>query len=466
MTLQECVKKMRAQGEKESEIEAFTHLFQAFNSVKDDNWIREEDIEPLEKVPSIREIVVNKADPADLASTAFIKLNGGLGTSMGLRAPKSSLPVVKKNGETLSFLDVIVHQIQISRQRLGIEFPLIFMDSVHTSSPTLEEVEKLGFSNPKGVPIEIMQNREPKILAGGSPASWPKDPSLEWCPMGHGDIFNVLYTSGLLDLLLDKGIKYLFISNCDNLGARPSTKIASYFASLPASFMMEVARRTPSDVKGGQIVRDKFSGRLVLREMSQVSPEDMKFATDISRHMYFNTNNLWIKVKDLKERLEEEKGNFDFPLIVNKKTVDPSDPSSTHVVQLETAMGSIISQFSASACLEVDRPRFLPVKTTEDLFVMRSNRFHLTNLYEMEDGDYHLPRVILDKRYYKNISDFDERIPFVPSLAAAASVKIEGDWRFGKNVSFFGNVLLEDNGEKNFVPDGSFVGDRGVESAQ
>ncbi|MBO6006737.1 MAG: UTP--glucose-1-phosphate uridylyltransferase, partial [Aeriscardovia sp.] len=301
MTLQECVKKMRAQGEKESEIEAFTHLFQAFNSVKDDNWIREEDIEPLEKVPSIREIVVNKADPADLASTAFIKLNGGLGTSMGLRAPKSSLPVVKKNGEVLSFLDVIVHQIQISRQRLGIEFPLIFMDSVHTSSPTLEEVEKLGFSNPKGVPIEIMQNREPKILADGSPASWPKDPSLEWCPMGHGDIFNVLYTSGLLDLLLDKGIKYLFISNCDNLGARPSTKIASYFASLPASFMMEVARRTPSDVKGGQIVRDKFSGRLVLREMSQVSPEDMKFATDISRHMYFNTNNLWIKVKDLKE---------------------------------------------------------------------------------------------------------------------------------------------------------------------
>ncbi|MBQ1803875.1 MAG: UTP--glucose-1-phosphate uridylyltransferase, partial [Bifidobacteriaceae bacterium] len=64
-----------------------------------------------------------------------------------------------------------------------------------------------------------------------------------------------------------------------------------------------------------------------------------------------------------------------------------------------------------------------------------------------------------------NISDFDKRIPFVPSLAAAASVKIEGDWKFGKNVSFFGNVLLEDNGKANFVPDGSFVGDRGVEDA-
>lgn len=465
MTLQECVEKMRSYGESESEINAFMHLFSAFNSLKDDSWIREKDVEPLKEVPSIRDIVAEEADPKDLACTAFIKLNGGLGTSMGLKAPKSALPVVGENGQSLSFLDVIVRQIQTSRQRLGMPFPLIFMDSLHTSAPTLKEIERLGFSNPDGVPIEIMQNREPKILPEGSPVSWPKDPSLEWCPMGHGDIFNVLYTSGLLDSLLEKGMKYLFISNCDNLGARPSTKIASYFASSPASFMMEVARRTPSDVKGGQIVRDKFSGRLILREMSQVSPEDMKFATDISRHVYFNTNNLWIKIEALKDKLKEVKGVFDFPLIVNKKTVDSSDPSSLHVVQLETAMGSVISQFGSSCCFEVDRPRFLPVKTTEDLFIMRSNRFHLTNLYEMEDGDYRLPRVILDKRYYKNISDFDERIPFVPSLAAAASVEIEGDWSFGKDVSFFGNALLKDNGKRNFVPDGSFVGDRGVESA-
>ena len=466
MTLQECVKKMHAQGERESEIDAFSHLFHTFADQDGDHWIREEDVEPLREVPSVRDIVSEKADPSALASTAFIKLNGGLGTSMGLRAPKSSLPVAKKNGEVLTFLDVIVRQIQSARQRLGAQFPLIFMDSLHTSAPTLGEVKKLEFSNPDGIPLEIMQNREPKLLADGRPASWPKDPSLEWCPMGHGDIFNVLYTSGILPLLLEKGIKYLFSSNCDNLGARPSTKIASYFASSPSSFMMEVARRTPSDVKGGQIVRDRYSRRLMLREMSQVSPEDMKFASDISRHMYFNTNNLWIKVKDLKDRLDEAGGVFDFPLIVNKKTVDPADPSSLPVVQLETAMGSIISKFPDSSCLEVDRPRFLPVKTTEDLFVMRSDRFHLTDLYEMEDGDYHLPRVILDKKYYKNVSDFDERIPSIPSLAAAASVKIEGDWTFGEGVSFFGNVLLEDNGKKNFVPDGSFVGDRGVEGAQ
>ncbi|MBQ1425024.1 MAG: UTP--glucose-1-phosphate uridylyltransferase, partial [Aeriscardovia sp.] len=261
MTLQECVKKMHAQGERESEIDAFSHLFHTFADQDGDHWIREEDVEPLREVPSVRDIVSEKADPSALASTAFIKLNGGLGTSMGLRAPKSSLPVAKKNGEVLTFLDVIVRQIQSARQRLGAQFPLIFMDSLHTSAPTLGEVKKLEFSNPDGIPLEIMQNREPKLLADGRPASWPKDPSLEWCPMGHGDIFNVLYTSGILPLLLEKGIKYLFISNCDNLGARPSTKIASYFASSPSSFMMEVARRTPSDVKGGQIVRDRYSRR-------------------------------------------------------------------------------------------------------------------------------------------------------------------------------------------------------------
>lgn len=91
--------------------------------------------------------------------------------------------------------------------------------------------------------------------------------------------------------------------------------------------------------------------------------------------------------------------------------MNPTDPDSEQVIQLETAMGAAIGLFNGSICVQVDRMRFLPVKTTNDLFIMRSDRFHLTDTYEMEDGNYIFPNVELDPRYYKNIHDFDERFP-------------------------------------------------------
>ena len=108
--------------------------------------------------------------------------------------------------------------------------------------------------------------------------------------------------------------------------------------------------------------------------------------------------------------------------------------------------------------------RFLPVKTTDDLFIMRSDRFHLTDSYEMEDGNYIFPSVKLDPRYYKNIHDFDERFPYsVPSLAAANSVTIEGDWTFGRDVVMFADAKLSDEGAPRYVPNGEYVGPQGVE---
>lgn len=127
--------------------------------------------------------------------------------------------------------------------------------------------------------------------------------------------------------------------------------------------------------------------------------------------------------------------------------MNPTDPNSEQVIQLETAMGAAIGLFNGSICVQVDRMRFLPVKTTNDLFIMRSDRFHLTDTYEMEDGNYIFPNVELDPRYYKNIRDFDERFPYaVPSLAAANSVSIQGDWTFGRDVMMFADAKLEDKG--------------------
>lgn len=460
--------KMRKQGMSDTAIAQFSHLYDIWNNNKAGSFIREHDVEPIKTVPSFHEIYEtidhDKAVKA-FAKTAFIKLNGGLGTSMGLSCAKSLLPVRRHKARQMRFIDIIIGQVLTARQRLGVELPLILMNSFRTSKDTLQVLKRNRKFVQNEIPVEIIQHQEPKILAEtGEPVSYPEDPTLEWCPPGHGDLYSTLWESGILDILSDHGFSYLFISNSDNLGARPSRTLAQYFENTHAPFMIEVAKRTQADRKGGHIVRDSETGRMLLREMSQVHPEDRRSAQSINKHPYFNTNNIWIRIDALKKLLKKYNGVLPLPVICNNKTVDPTNLESPKVVQLETAMGAAVSLFNEAICVEVDRMRFLPVKTTNDLFIMRSDRFHLTDSYEMEDGNYIFPDIDLDPRYYRNINDFNERFPYsVPALAAAKSVTIKGDWTFGNQVSMFADAVLEDTGEPSYVPNGEFVGPQGIE---
>ncbi|KFI58722.1 UTP--glucose-1-phosphate uridylyltransferase [Bifidobacterium gallicum] len=460
--------KMRDQGLSEVAIAQFEHLYNEWQNNDSTSWIREIDVECLSDVPSFHDVyetIDHDQAVGAFAKTAFLKLNGGLGTSMGLDCAKSLLPVRRHKARQMRFLDIILGQVLVARKRLGVELPLTLMNSFRTSADTMAVLRGNKKFHQEGVPMEILQHREPKIdIATGLPVEYPSNPELEWCPPGHGDLFSTIYESGLLDSLEEHGFKYLFISNSDNLGARPSQTLAQHFENTGAPIMIEVAKRTHADRKGGHLVIDKRTGRLVLREMTQVHPQDRANAMDITMHPYFNTNNIWVRVDALKALLEQYHGVLPLPVIRNQKTVDPTDPDSTPVMQLETAMGAAVSLFEGATCVLVDRMRFLPVKTTDDLFIMRSDRFHLTDLYEMEDGNYIFPSVSLDPRYYKNIHDFDERFPYsVPSVAAANSITIEGDWTFGRNVSFYGDAKLEDGGKPNYVPNGEYVGPQGVE---
>lgn len=460
--------KMRSQGMSDTAIAQFEHLYDVWANEEDTSYIHEADVEPITDIPNFHDVyeTINHDKAVDaFAKTAFLKLNGGLGTSMGLDYAKSLLPVRRHKARPMRFLDIILGQVGTARTRLGVELPLTFMNSFRTSKDTMEAIAKNRHFTQEGVPVEIVQHVEPKIdLETGEPVQWPANPDLEWCPPGHGDLYSTLYESGLLAILEERGFRYLFISNSDNLGARPSRTLAQHFENTGAPIMIEVARRTEADRKGGHIVRDRVTGRLMLREMTQVDPRDRGAAMDIHKHPFFNTNNIWMRIDALRRMLDEHGGVLPLPVIRNYKTVAPTDPASTKVVQLETAMGAAVNLFNGAICVQVDRMRFLPVKTTDDLFIMRSDRFHLTDSYEMEDGDYHFPNVELDKRYYKNIQDFEERFPYgVPSIAAAASFRVEGDWTFGRNVSLFGDARLTDSGRPSYVPNGEFVGPQGVE---
>ena len=418
--------------------------------------IPEAEVDPLVDIDHAGAITPSDEElRAAAAVTAVIKLNGGLGTSMGLDRAKTLLPV----RPDLTFLDVIAGQVLALREELGVELPLLFMNSFRTRDDTLQALAKYDGLAVDGLPIDFVQNREPKLRADDlTPVDWPADPSLEWCPPGHGDLYTALEVSGILDALIDAGYRYATVSNADNLGAAPDAAMMAWFAASGAPYAAEVCRRTPADVKGGHIVVRKSDGRLVLRETAQTPDEDAAAAADPQVHRYFHTNNLWFDLRVMKQTLEERDGVLGLPLIRNAKTVDPRDPSSPKVIQIESAMGAAVEVFDGATAIEVDRSRFLPVKTTNDLLLLRSDVYGVGDDFRIRSQVDATPLVDLDRRFFATIADFDARLPSPPSLVGARSLTVKGDWRFGRDVVVRGDVTLDDTGDAESVAAESTLG--------
>jgi UDP-N-acetylglucosamine pyrophosphorylase len=431
-------KKMIASEMGDAAIRAFRRNYEALLR-NESGLIPEEAISPAAGLASFEEIASSGAvDAALLSQAVVIKLNGGLGTGMGLQGPKSLLAV--RDG--VNFLDLMVRQILDLRKTSGANVRLLLMNSFSTSEDTLAHLEKYraqGLADASEV--ELMQNQIPKIDAATFlPVEWPADLDLEWCPPGHGDLYPALVGSGWLDRLLAEGVKYAFVSNSDNLGAILDPAILGYFARSGAPFLMEVTRRTAADRKGGHLAVRKADGRLLLREVAQCPEEDMETFQNIDRHRYFNTNSLWLRLDLLKEQLAADSGVLPLPMIRNNKTVDPRDKKSTPVVQLESAMGAAIECFEGAAAIDVPRSRFAPVKTTGDLLALRSDAYEV-----LDDGQVRLaasrngvPPVIFLSDEYKLVDQIE--VLGVPGLIGCDTLKISGPIRFAPGVVIEGEV--------------------------
>ena len=431
---------MVAAGVDEVAIETFAHYFRLLEH-GETGMIPESTIEPVD-MESLATVAVSDEDAAAaIRTTAVIKLNGGLGTSMGMDRAKSLLCV--RRG--LSFLDIIARQVLHLRKEYDATLPLIFMNSFRTSADTMAALARYTDLPVEGLPLEFLQNKEPKLLVKDlSPASWPKDPDLEWCPPGHGDVYTALRGTGLLERLIEAGYERVFVSNSDNLGAVPEARVAGWFATSGAPFAIEAVRRTPSDRKGGHFARRKIDGRIVLRETAQTPDADKGALADLDRHTYCSTNNLWFDLAAMKQALDVRQGILGLPLIRNVKTLDPGDPSTPEVIQIETAMGAAIEIFEGSQLIEVGRERFVPVKTTNDLLVLRSDVYDLGQDFVLDQAASEVPYVDLDDDYYKLVGEFDKRFPDgAPSMKKASSLRIEGDWTFAHGVQVVGDVNLE-----------------------
>ena len=441
--------KMVGHGEHEETVLAFEAAYAELEALLrrgGGGKIAEDTIEPLTDVPSLDAYAPDdEVMAAALGRVAMVKLNGGLGTSMGVSGPKSALPV--KDG--LTFLDVIARQALALRARHGVDLPLILMDSFRTRDASLTILGAYPDLAVDGLPLDFLQSAEPKLRAADlAPVEWPADPEMEWCPPGHGDVYLALHSSGLLDLLLDKGFRYVFLSNADNLGATCDPRIAAWLVEHDVPYLAEVCDRTSNDRKGGHLAVRTSDGRIVLRDSAMVADGEDHYFQDTTRHTTFHANNLWVDLQVVANLLAaaRSQGNvgLGLPIIVNRKTVDPSDAGSTAVIQIETAMGTAIERIEGARAIHVPRTRFRPVKTTNELLLVRSDIFELDEESNVVSViDHPEPFVDLDSGVYRLVPQFDRRFPEgVPSMREATSLRVEGDVSFGAGVVCVGDVVV------------------------
>lgn len=432
--------KMKKDGMNETAMAAFKYTYGVLVSGAD-VMIPESKLNPVESLPEYEKLK-EKPDPRLLKKTLILKLNGGLGTGMGLDKAKSLLQVT----QGFTFLDLIAKQVASMRKEFKTDLKFMLMNSFSTSKDTLEALSKypdLG----TGSDLEFVQNKAPKVTASDmSPAEWPADVGHEWCPPGHGDLYPAMLGSGTLEKLLKKGYRYMFVSNSDNLGATMDLKILTHFVQSGAPFMMEVAERTDADKKGGHLAKDKATGGLLLRESAQCPDEDEKEFQNVGKYKFFNTNNLWVDLVALKREFRRNDGALPLPVMKNAKTVDPRDKASTKVLQLETAMGAAIQCFQGASALVIPRSRFAPVKTTNDLLALRSDAYKLTEDFTITlapEREGVPPDVKLDGMY-KFTDAMEKLIPNgPPSLINCKKLVVEGPMTFAKDVVFKGTVTVK-----------------------
>lgn len=444
--------RMKAEALPDIVINTFEHYYNQLVA-GETGMIPESAIQPVAEVPDMDDFPaeLTAKGHAVMPAAILLKLNGGLGTGMGLAKAKSLLKI--KDG--LTFLDII------ARQAVHSKIPLVLMNSFSTRDDSLAAVS--GYDDLKGdIPLDFLQHKVPKIVRDDlSCATWAKDPSVEWCPPGHGDIYTALVTSGMLDRLLAGGYRYAFVSNSDNLGAVIDPALLGYFADKDLPFLMEVADRTEADKKGGHLAQLP-DGQLLLRESAQCPAEDEAQFQDITRHKYFNTNNLWINLPALKKLMDERDNVLGLAMIRNNKTVDPRNKASTPVFQLETAMGSAIEVFKGAGAVRINKTRFAPIKKTNDLLDVRSDNYVLTDDHRVVANPARtLPRAIidLDPDYYQFVDDFEARFPKgIPSMLKCERLTVRGNVTFGANVVLEGVVeIANETGQTLVIEDGTLI---------
>ncbi|KZP34176.1 UTP-glucose-1-phosphate uridylyltransferase [Athelia psychrophila] len=437
----------------DTEMQSFFYLFTRYLTERaksqDLDWDRIKS--PAEDQIIAYDTLPKPKDHSNLGKLAVLKVNGGLGTSMGMTGAKSALEV--KNDMT--FLDLTVRQIEHLNTTNKVDVPLILMTSFNTHEDTLRIIKK--YANQQLRITTFNQSRYPRIFKE-TLLPCPKradDDKKNWYPPGHGDLYNALLHSGVMDQLISEGKEYLFVSNSDNLGAVVDESILQHMIDTQAEFLMEVTDKTKADIKGGTLI--DYEGSIRLLEIAQVPSEHAEEFKSVRKFKIFNTNNLWINLKALKKIMEAEA--MELEIIINPK----NNEDGQAVIQLETAAGAAIKHFKNAHGINVPRSRFLPVKSCSDLLLIKSDIYSLEHgqLILNEARMFETTPVIKLGDHFKKIQQFQKRFKKIPKIIELDHLTVTGDVYFGRNVTLRGTVIVVANeGQRIDIPDGCILENR------
>eukprot|EP01027_Heterolobosea_sp_BB2_P022453 GEZU01033063.1.p1 GENE.GEZU01033063.1~~GEZU01033063.1.p1 ORF type:complete len:411 (+),score=172.74 GEZU01033063.1:302-1534(+) len=390
-----------------------------------------------------------------LNKLVVLKLNGGLGTTMGCKGPKSVIEV----REDSTFLDLTVRQIEWLNDEYQVNIPLVLMNSFNTDKASESIVKKYQHHNV--TVLMFNQKKFPRIfkdtlvpLCKSADPAKPEYDKEAWYPPGHGDVFDSFYHSKLYNDLKQQGKEYIFICNIDNLGATVDLDILHFLMQNNIEFCMEVTKKTRADVKGGTLI--DYEGKVKLLEIAQVPKDKVDEFKSIKKFKIFNTNNLWVHLPSIETHLDKLN---ELDIIINQKMV-----GGKGVIQLETACGAAIQHFQRALGIVVPRSRFLPVKSCSDLFVVQSNLYSLQhgnlvmNPKRIEKaGEESVPVVNLGAHYQK-VDEYMQRLGGIPDILELDHLTVTGDVTFGSNVTLRGTVIIVANyGDRIDIPSGAVL---------
>ena len=439
----------------ETEMDNFFALFRRYlNDKAKGNEIDWEKISPPKPEQVVDYNSLGNSESVEfLSKLAVVKLNGGLGTSMGCVGPKSVIEV--RDG--MSFLDLSVRQIEFLNRTYDVNVPFVLMNSINTDKDTANIIKKYEGHN-----IDILtfnQSKYPRVLKDSLlPA--PKSASSQisdWYPPGHGDVFESLYNSGTLYKLLERGVEIVFLSNADNLGAVVDLNILQHMVESRSEYIMELTDKTKADVKGGTII--DYEGQARLLEIAQVPKQHVNEFKSIKKFKYFNTNNIWMNLRAVKRVVENNELSME--IIPNGKSIpaDQKGEADVSIVQLETAVGAAIRHFANAHGVNVPRRRFLPVKTCSDLMLVKSDLYTLRHGQLVMDPNRFGPAPLIKLgNDFKKVSAFQSRIPSIPKILELDHLTITGAVNLGRGVVCKGTVIIvATEGQTIDVPPGSIL---------
>jgi len=437
-------------GMKEEEMTPFLKLREQYLKKSFVDWpqVQVPDDDFFHQYSDLKDVPKERAKQI-LSKLVVVCLNGGIGGRMGMKGPKCGLQILTQAGlqTPLTFLDCKVMQIEELNNEYDVDVPLVLMNSEKTDAPTRKMIEKY-----KGKRVSIhtfLQSRYPFMykdtLAPVSDASTNDD---SWYPPGSGEVFTGMHRSGLLEQFLKEGKEHMFVSNVENLGGTVDLKLLEHLAGdgSKLEFLIEVTNRISTDESGGTPV--KYGERVHIMEISQV-PYDQVGRFGVSKFKYWNTNNIWAKMKVINNLIRL--GSLEFDFIVKYKSV-----KGRGVLQIETPSAMAIHSFKKSASIMVPRSRHRQVKKTSQLLQVQSE------LYEIEKGQLVMnpkrvpptePVVKLGEEF-QSLDQYEKRFKTLPNILELDHLTVSGNVTFGSNVILKGTVIIvAETGSRIDIPD-------------